>query len=154
MAATFSLSGNLRLVPRWEDDIGPADLSDTTTFLQTIAISDGTGSGQANAYWRDVLNLNASEEWQYDGDTLPLTVMGASGNLSIATPRLLYVRNRSATSTVRWATDNGPLDIPAGGTFLWYAPAAVSATPFLVASITNIGAAAATVEVMVVGVKS
>lgn len=154
MAAVFSLTGNIRLVPRWEDEIGPADLSDTTTFLQTLSIENGTGTGQANAYWRDVITLAAAEEWQYDGSLLPLTVMGASGYLDMATPKMLYVRNRSTESALRWSSDNGDLDIAPGGTFFWNAPSSVTKSPFIVASVTNIGASSAIFEIMIVGVKS
>lgn len=154
MTATFTLAGNIRLVPRWEDDIGPADLSDTTTFLQTLAIENGTGTGQANSYWRDVITLAASAVWTYDGTALPLTVMSATGSLSIATPRMLYVRNRSTASALRWDSTDATVDIAPGGTLFWNAPATVTKTPFASATVTNIGAASAIFEVMIVGVKS
>jgi len=154
MTTVFNLTGNVRLVPTWEDTIGPATLSDATTFLQTFAIANGTGNGQANAYWRDVITLAAAGEWEYDGTDLPLRVMAATGSLSFAVPRMLYVRNRSTSQTLRWASTEMTVDLAPGGTLFWNAPSSVTKTPFASASVTNIGSASATFEVMVVGVST
>lgn len=154
MTAVFNLAGTIRLVPTWEDTIGPASLSDTTTFLQTLEITDGTGSGQADAYWRDVITLAGSTSWAYDGDVLPLEIMGASGTLALSAVRLLYVRNRSTTQKLQWVSDFQELDIAPGGTFLWIAPSTVTVSPFIVASVSNPGATAATFEILIVGVKA
>jgi len=153
MGQTFSMSGQIRLVPSWVDTIGPASLTDATTFLQTLSIENGTGTGQANAYWRDVNTLAVDGSYPLDLTLLPLTVMGASGYLSL-TPRLVYLRNRSATESIRWGSDYATFGIGPGGTFFWNSPTTVSPNPFTVASINNTGTATATYEILIVGVKS
>jgi hypothetical protein len=163
MAATFSLTGFIRLLPRWEEPIGPALLADTTTFLQTLSIANGTGAGQANAYWRDVRTVAASTNDTIDYEDLPLSVMGATGSLSIASLRLVYIRNRSTTKPLRFLFDPSDLggsdyaDIGASGTLFWSGSGALSqATDTAHSFVIRNADATASVdyEILIVGVKS
>jgi len=154
MATTFSLTGTLRLVPRWEDDVSPANLVDATTFLQTFSIAQGTATGRANAYWRDVRAVAAGDTDEIELDTLPLAVMGGTGNLNLATVRMVYLRNRG-TVTLSPSIGGGQFDVPPGGSFFWHAPATVSAGPIGASlEVQNSAASAGSYEILLVGVKA
>jgi hypothetical protein len=159
MATTFSLAGQLRFVPLWTDDISPSDLSDTSTFLQTLSISNGTGATQANAYWRDVRTVAATTNDLIDLDDLPQDFMGATGSLSFAGLRLIYIRNRSATIAIRFVFNSDDptgdyCNIAPGGTYCWigsgWPATAIETEKFL--AIRNAEASAATYEILIVGV--
>jgi hypothetical protein len=159
MATTFSLQGQLRFVPLWTDDISPSNLSDTSTFLQTLSIANGTGATQANAYWRDVRTVAANTNDLVDLTDLPQEFMGATGSLSFAGLRLIYIRNRSATIAIRFAFDpDNPTgdycNIAPGGTYVWIGsgwPATAIQTE-LSLLLRNAGGSAATYEILIVGV--
>jgi len=165
VAASFSLTGSLRIVPRWVDDLNTTTVTDTATVNLTFALADGTGDDQANGYYKDVITIAASVTATVDLRSLPLNVMGGTGTVSLAKVKALLVKNRSTTASLavggttsnRWtalaagATTIGPDGVlyvshPKGGY-------ATSASDKVIA-ITNNGGSAADVELYIVGVKT
>ena len=165
MAASFSLTGSLRIVPRWADDLNTTTVTDTATVNLAFALADGTGDDQANGYYKDVITIAASGTATVDLRALPLTIMGGTGTVSLAKIKTLLVKNRSTTASLsvggttsnRWtalaagATTLGPDGViyvshPKGGY-------ATSASDKVIA-ITNNGGSAADVELYIVGVKA
>jgi hypothetical protein len=158
MTTVFNLTGNVRLVPTWEDTIGPVTLSDATTFLQTLNIANGTGTGQANAYWRDVRSVAATTTDEIELDSLPMSVMEGTGTLDLATVRMLYVRNRGNV-TLDVLLGGGQISVPANGLLFWNAPSAPASPPLgasnpPVLEIQNAAATAGSYEILLVGVSA
>lgn len=165
MAASFSLTGTLRVVPRWADDLNTTTVTDSATANLTFAIADGTGDDQANGYHKDVITVAASATTTIDLRALPLKLFGGTGTLSLAKVKALLIVNRSTTASLsvngttsnRWtALSAGAMTLgPEGVLYVTHLNAgyATSASDKVIA-ITNNGASAADVEVYIVGVKS
>jgi hypothetical protein len=165
VAASFSLTGSLRIVPRWDDDLNTTTVTDTATVNLAFALADGTGDDQANGYYKDVVTIAASGTATIDLRALPLTIMGGTGTLSLAKVKALLIVNRSTTASLavngsttnRWtALSAGAMTLgPEGVLYVTHLNAgyATTATDKVIA-ITNNGASAADVEVYIVGVKS
>lgn len=125
MASTFSLSGLLRLVPRWVDDLTATAVTDTATVVQTIAITNGAGAGQADSYWRDLIAIPANSSATVDLFSLPMSAFGGTGSIALYKVKMLLVVNRSPVAPVSFgaATSNrwsgysaGAITLPAGAT--------------------------------------
>lgn len=125
MPSTFSLSGLLRLVPRWVDGLTATAVTDTATVVQTIAIANGAGAGQANAYWRDVLAIPAGGFAAVDLLSLPMIAFGGTGAIGLSAVKMLMVVNRSPAAPIsfgaaaanRWSGYSaGAIAMPAGAT--------------------------------------
>lgn len=165
MAASFSLTGSLRIVPRWVDDMNTTTVTDTATANLAFTLADGTGDDQADGYFKDVLTIAASGAATVDLRALSLTIMGGTGTLSLAKVKTLLVKNRSTTASLsvggttsnRWtALAAGATTIGPDGVFYVSHPKGGYATSVSdkVIAITNNGAAAADVEIYIVGVKA
>lgn len=129
--ATFGLTGSLRLAPSWSDALGSSTLSDATTFLHTFSLANGTDSGQADCYWRDVRTIAASGSDQIDTLALPLNVLGGSDTIEMSQFRLLYVKNLSDTANLTFNVAAESFDLMAGGVLLWSAPSEASNYPWV-----------------------
>jgi hypothetical protein len=125
MASTFSLSGLLRLVPRWVDDLTATAVTDTATVLQTVTLTNGTADGEANAYWRDLISIPGGQTATIDLFNLPTTAFGGTGSIALYKIKMLLVVNRSLTAGVvfgdatsnRWeGYSSGAQWLPAGAT--------------------------------------
>lgn len=159
--STFSLIGQLKLIPAWVD----GTITDSTTVVVPAKTTNGTGTGQANAYWRDVIAIAASATATVDLRNLSLAFYGATGSVSLASVKQLLIVNKSDTASLsvggsttnRWtALAAGAVTVGASGSF--YAlhggsGYATTATDKVIA-ITNNGSASATIEIYVVGVKA
>ncbi len=165
MAASFSLTGSLRIVPRWIDDMNTTTVTDTATANLAFTLADGTGNDQANGYFKDVITIAAGGTATVDLRSLTLTLMGGTGTLSLAKVKTLLVKNRSTaaslsvggTTSNRWtALAAGATTVGPDGVLYVSHPKAGYATTASdkVIAITNNGAAAADVELYVVGVKA
>ena len=160
MAAEFSLSGQIRLDPRWVDDLNTTVVTDSVRVALTLALANGTGTGQANVYWRDVRTVAATTTDTISmASGLDLDVFGGSGTVELDPDklRLLYVRNLSDTVTLDLVLeDEEQLLLPPAGVLVLSRPAdALFAVPnsgdF---SIVNGSATAADYEVILVGVQA
>ena len=165
MAAEFSLTGSLRIVPRWVDDLSTTAVTDTATVNLAFALANGTGDDQANGYHKDVITIAAAGTATIDLRALAVKLFGGAGTVSLAKVKTLLVVNRSSTASLsafgstanRWtALSAGAVTIGPAGTFYASHPKAGYATTASdkVIAITNNGAAAADVEIYLVGVQA
>lgn len=165
MAASFALAGTLRVVPTWTDDLNTTTVVDSATASLTFTFTDGTGNGNANGYYKDVVTIAAAATASVDLRALPLNVFGGTATLSLAKVKLLLIRNRSATASLsvngsisnRWtALSAGAMTLgPEGVLYVTHANAGYSTSASdKVLAIANNGAAAADVEIYIVGVKT
>lgn len=153
MASNFSLVGSLRVSPTWVEPLDASTVTDSVTALVSFALSNGTGAGQANAYWRDLISVGAGITTTINLTSLPMNVFGTAGTLNLGTPKLLLVRNRSASIAVQVALGQAAQgDVGPGGVLLATNTAAGWGDTSLV--ILNPGAAAVSVEVYIAGVRA
>lgn len=165
MAASFTLAGTLRVVPSWTDDLNTTTVVDSATALLTFTLTDGTGNGNANGFYKDVITISAGATANVDLRNLPLNVFGGTGSLSLAKVKAILLRNRSTTATLsagvsvanRW-TGLSADSLAIGTEGVVYATNLnagwTTTTTNKVLAITNNGAAAADVELYIVGIKS
>jgi hypothetical protein len=164
MALSFSLTGLLRLVPRWVDDKSATEVTDTATYSQSVSIGNGAATGQANAYWRDVLNIAAGQSASIDLFNLPMKAFGGQGPVALYQIKLLLVVNNSQAAAVsfgaatasRWAGySEGAISLPAGATLFAINaangyPVSGSSRNILVENLS--GVSSASVDVYIAGV--
>jgi hypothetical protein len=157
VAASFSLTGTLRLDPRWVDDLNTTLVTDATRVNLTLSLTNGDGDGEADCYWRDVRTVAASATDAIDLSDLPLSVFGGTGTLNMATVKLIYVRNLSETESLSYYVGGSGPSIPPGGVFLLKAdtsPATVWLADGQLIEIENFGSSAADYEILLIGVKA
>jgi hypothetical protein len=164
MATTFTLSGTLKVTPRWVDSRSATDITDTTIATNTVALDDGTASGQANAYWKDQLSINAGASVTIDLRSLSHKAFGGTGTLAFAAVKMLMISNNGTGNVVvggtpanrwsSWATGN--VTIGAGCVLFATNTASgwATTTTEKTLQITNSGAAVALVDIYVAGVKA
>jgi len=159
VASTFSMTGSLRLDPRWTDDLNTTTVLDSARVNLLVAFANGTGAGQADAYWRDVRTVAAGDSDSIDTAALPLDAFGGTGLLDMTDGiRLLYLRNRSSDSDLSLTIDDDVLVVPPDGVLLMSTSTAVL-TSFTAANqgsilVSNDGTSAADYEIILVGVES
>lgn len=165
MPPSFSLSGQLRIVPSWTDSLSTTDVVDSVTIQVPLSFTNGTGPGQADAYWRDVRFVTGSATDVIAVTSLPINVFGGSRTLDLAQLRAIYVRNQSATLKLNYLHDGGAggpaIELAPGGFFCWIAPQPVAAPPMFSyisppneIRVANPGATGASYEIVLVGVKA
>jgi len=156
---SFSLSGQIRLVPAVTDTLATTTITDTVTIQQAIALANGTGPAQADAYWRDVRRVTGTATDEINLGSLPVNVFGGSSTLSLEKLRLVYLRNRAATGTLLYELDGNAarVGLPPGGVFLWSAPAPAATGPLLDGptgiSITSQATGPVDYEIVLAGIK-
>jgi len=165
VAASFSLTGSLRVAPSWVDELNTTALTDSVTVLKSFTLANGTGNAQANGFYKDVLTIAAAGTVNVDLRALPLVFMGGSGTLSLASVKVLLIVNRSSTASLsvgvsvanRWTgLAAGLITVgPAGVLYTTQLTTGLATTASnKVLAITNNGASAADIEVYIVGVKT
>lgn len=153
MAASFSLTGSLRVVPRLVDSLNTTDVTDTATASYTFAIEDGTGAGQANGFFKDVITVAAGQTQTLALSALTLKAFGGTGTLNLASQKLLLVRNRSTATAVSVALGTAvTASVGPEGTLYVTQPGTGWAASTL--TLANAGGSAADVELYLVGVKA
>lgn len=153
MAASFSLAGSLRVSPTWVEPLDASTVTDAVTALATFSLENGTGTGQANAYWRDLITVGAASTTTFNMESLAMHVFGTAGTISLDRQKLILVRNRSTTTGITVALGTSvTAALNAGGVLLATATAAGWQEGSL--TITNAGASAVAVEVYIAGVKA
>ena len=140
------------------------DITDTAIATSTIALNDGIGTGQANAYWKDQLSINAGASVTIDLRSLSHRAFGGTGTLSFNVVKMLMISNNSTGDVVvggtpanRWATwATGNVTIGAGCVLFATNTASgwATSTTGKALQITNTGAGVALVDIYVAGVKS
>lgn len=161
MAASFSLTGQLRLTPTWTDELNATDVVDSTPILQALTLADGTGNGQANCYWKDVRTVAANSTEGIDLEALPLKAYGGTATIALTGLRMIYIRNLSATNELTYDLSDVSFNIVAGGIFVWFAPRNTSLNPVSVfnsnnksISISNGTASSIDYEIVIAGTKA
>jgi len=158
VAASFSLTGTLRLDPRLVDDLNTTLVTDATRVNLTLALTNGDGDGEADAYWRDVRTVAASATDTIDLSALPLSVFGGSGTLDMAQVRAIYVKNLSATVSIFYSLGGVLAEIPPLGIVFLMLPEDLSNNDWLAGAqtieIENFGNSAADYEILLIGVKA
>lgn len=161
MAASFKLTGLLRLLPSWTEN----SVTDSTRVELRTTLTNGTAAGQANAYWRDSLAIASSATASIDLRNLSMAFFDATGSVGLASVKQLLVANKSTTATLsvgvsttnRWtALAAGAITVgPGGSVYVSYTGSGYATTSTdKVLAITNNGAASATVEIYAAGVKT
>lgn len=155
MPTTLTLTGQLRVSASWVDDLTATTVTDAASVSKSLSLANGTGAGQANAYWRDIRTVGGSATDTIDTTALPLSVFGSSGTLNLASVKLVYVANQSATVTLTYDVGGTNLGLPPGAVFLWTAGTAPTSKWFDAANIViEGGSASANYEIVLVGVKA
>ena len=152
---TLTITGQLRLAASWVDDLTLTTVTDSASVLQALSLADGTGAGQVNGYWRDVRTVGISATDTINTTALPLSVFGTAGTLNLASVKLIYVRNQSATVTLTYDIGGANYGLPPGAVFLWTAGTAPTNKWFDAGNIViEGGSASATYEIVLAGVKA
>jgi hypothetical protein len=158
VAASFSLTGTLRLDPRLVDDLNTTLVTDATRVNLTLSLTNGDGAGEADCYWRDVRTVAGSGQDAIDLSALPLSVFGGSGTLDMAQVRAIYVRNLSATVPIFYSLIGNLAEIPPLGIVFLMFPEDLSNNDWLADAqtieIENTGTSAADYEILLIGVKA
>jgi hypothetical protein len=159
VAASFSLTGSLRLDPRWVDDLNTTLVTDATRVNLSLSLTNGDGDGEADCYWRDVRTVAGGDTDVIDLSALPLSVFGGTGTLEINPNklRMLYIRNLSDTVTLGPILEDAEqIQVPPGGSLLLSRPAdAAFADPNAgVFFVVNTGTSAADYEILLIGVQA
>jgi len=157
MSTSLTITGQMRLAASWVDDLTRTTVTDAATVQPLLSLANGTGAGQVNGYWRDVRTVAGSATDTIDTTALPLSVFGTAGTLNLASVKLIYIRNRSTTVTLRKVIRDAEVDIPPGGVFLWSAGTAAGVIYqwFTGSDIVVLGgSASATYEIILAGVKA
>lgn len=161
MPPSFSLSGQVRIVPSWTDSLSTTDVVDSVTIQVPLSFSNGTGPGQADAYWRDVRFVTGGTLDTVDLTALPINVFGGASTLHLASLKLVYVRNLSDAVMLQYGFLGGVSapDIPPNAAMLWASP-----TPSIselwsayfdkIEILNPVAATGASYEIVLVGVKA
>ena len=156
---TFSLAGQLRIQPTWTDTLSTTDVVDSVEIIRALTFANGTGSGQANAYWRDVRTVAATATDTIYLSNLPLSVFGGTGTLDMSTVRMIYIRNLSTSQRLEYMLPDNNFSIVPQGVFLWVAGSLAQNPPLHLETgfqllIQNAGTSAAQYEIVIIGVKA
>lgn len=123
---TLSIKGTLNVVSRWVD--GTASISEKTDV--PVSLANGTGSGQADAFWSDVVEIATDSAQTIDLTALPVSAFGATANLFLASVKQVGLVNESANVgvTVEPGASNGwsqigTLELGKSGVLMIYSPA-------------------------------
>jgi hypothetical protein len=164
VAASFSLTGSLRLDPRWVDDLNTTLVTDATRVNLTLSLTNGDGDGEADAYWRDVRTVAGELFDTIDLSALPLSVFGGAGTLELASVKLIYVRNLSTAQPLLYEFEESSrlIEISPGGVFMWSGSAELTGESFPTLPVfstseiqlRNLGTSAADYEILLIGVKA
>jgi hypothetical protein len=161
--STFSCTGRVTMSPTWSEDLDLTAIVDKTTLSISTALTDGTGNDQADAYWRDAITIAASATTSLDLRALSRQLMGGTVDDTFAKVKILCLQNKSLTASLsvgasvanRWtALAAGAVTVGPSGVFYVAFPLAgytTSASDKILA-ITNNGAAAADIDIYIVGV--
>lgn len=161
--STFTCTGRVTMSPNWSEDLDLTAIVDRTSVSLSTALTNGTGNDQADAYWRDTITIAASATTSLDLRALSRQLMGGTATDVFAKVKMLAISNQSTTATLsvgvsvadRWtALAGGSIALGPAGVFYVAYPGvgyATSAGDSMLA-ITNNGAAAADIDIYIVGV--
>jgi hypothetical protein len=93
---TLNVSSSLRVSGSWED--GKFSFSDSLT--PKLALSTGTGAGQADFLYSTQLSVPPDSTTTIDLTALPASVFGLSGSRHLHSVKMLYVQNNHLTGFI------------------------------------------------------
>jgi hypothetical protein len=152
VATEFSLTGQVRLDPRWVDDLNTTVVTDSVRLISPLTFVNGDGAGEADGYWKEVVTVPGEGSEALDLTDLRLDVFGGVGALDLAAVKVLAVRNTSESviEVALGASVTG--EIEPGGLLVASSPVAGWAESTL--TLTNPDQDAADVEVYLIGVQA
>jgi len=102
---SFSMSGTIRFSTTLVD----GDKSWAETVSRLLQFTNGTASGQADAYWQGSITLGPGDDQTIDFYSLAISAFGASGTVAMASVKMLVIANESAnvSLTVEPGASNG-----------------------------------------------
>lgn len=153
MSAYFSLAGSLRVSPTWVEPLDASTVTDAVSALIAFELANGTGNGQGNAFWRDLITVAAATTTTVNLTALAMNVFGTAGTLDLDKQKVLLVRNRSATIGLTVALGTSVTSALNPGGFVLAASTAAGWSETTL-TLTNAGASAVSVEVYIAGVKA
>jgi hypothetical protein len=127
MATSLSVSGASRTSYSLSDDPAIGSVSEGAELSTNRTIDNGTGSGQANAAWRNRVTIAAGQVYSLDLTALGATVFGFGGQVSLTKLKEVFVlvNTTTAGAHVLWGVI-GPGDttgyaarIGRGGEYRW-----------------------------------
>jgi hypothetical protein len=161
--STFNVTGRVTMTPTWSEDLDLTAIVDKTTVALSTALADGTGNDQADAYWRDTITIAAAATTSLDLRGLSRQLMGGTATDTFSKVKILAIYNKATAGTLsvgasvanRWtALAAGVITLGPQGVFYVTHPGGGYATGASdkVLAITNNGAAAADLDIYIVGV--
>jgi hypothetical protein len=161
--SNFNVTGRVTMTPTWSEDLDLTAIVDKTTVALSTALADGTGNDQADAYWRDAITIAAAATTSLDLRALSRQLMGGTATDTFSKVKILAIHNKATAGTIsvgvsvanRWtALAAGVITLGPQGVFYVTHPGGGYATGASdkVLAITNNGAAAADLEIYIVGV--
>jgi len=161
--STFNVTGRVTMTPTWSEDLDLTAIVDRTNVSLSTAFTDGTGNDQADAYWRDTITIAAAATTNLDLRALSRQLMGGTATDIFSKVKILAIYNKAMAGTLsigvsvtnRWtALAAGTITVGPQGVFYVTYPGAGYSTGASdkVLAITNNGAAAADLDIYIVGV--
>jgi hypothetical protein len=151
VARSLTFNGLLRFRPTWTEPLDLVDVVDSSDLSYSQALSTGTGNGQADAYYRDVITVAGSTTETLDLTDLTLQFYGGTGTLSLSAVKVLLIRVTSAAGSADVALGTSVTGTVAAANVL-YATSLSAGWAESSLSIENTGATAIDVEVHLLGV--
>jgi len=151
VARSLEFSGLLRFRPTWTEPLDLVDVVDSSDLSYRQALSNGTGSGQANAYYRDVITLAGSATESIDLEDLTIQLFGGSGSLGISVVKVLLAKTLTGGATI---TLGNSLKAFLQDEQLFYATNMTTGWPETSLTVVNNFSTACEVELHVLGVNS
>jgi hypothetical protein len=127
MATTLSVSRSSRTSYSLADDPAIGGVAESAELRTSHAVTNGTGSNEANAAWRNRITIAAGQVYSLDLTALGATVFGFGGQVSLTKLKEVYVlvNTDTAGAHVLWGVI-GPGDttgyaarIGRGGEYRW-----------------------------------
>jgi hypothetical protein len=164
MSTTLAVTGNSRVTYSFADSPTIGSLAETVEIKTSRTVANGTGSGQANAAWRDRITIPSGQSYSLDLQNLGATAFGFGGKVVISTLKefFLVVNTTTASRYVLVATIAGDTTgyaarVNRGGDFRiadytdgWAVTAGVNNVVY----VSNPSAGSVEVDILVVGVGS
>ena len=95
---TLSGSRSATLSYSWADTPVFGSRSESASIVNSRSIANGTGSGQANAAWRDRVTIPAGQVYSVALDDLGATAFGYAGRVVLTTLKEMRVNVRTTTA--------------------------------------------------------
>jgi hypothetical protein len=96
MSTTFSFGSTVKLTPKLEG----GGFLQAPTVSSAFSLTDGSGTGQADAMWHQVVSVAADTTTTLDLQALAVNALGLSDTLFLASIKTLYIANTATMADV------------------------------------------------------